>query len=78
MARITEFHEIAGDGRRHPTEVDCGYKSFTIDGATYLNLETYGSEGRKRQGQIIQSFQLDEQGAAYLMGVLRRSFPRIK
>jgi hypothetical protein len=78
MARITEFHKIAGEGRRHPTEVDCGYRAFKIGEATYLNLETYGSAERKLTGKTSQSFQLDEQGAAYLMGILRRRFPRLK
>ncbi len=78
MARIGEFTEmLGGDGNVHG-EVECGYKTFVVDGQTYLQLDTYGSEERKIQGKVSQSIQLDVTSAAYLMGVLRRTFPQIQ
>ena len=78
MARIGVFTEMAGgDGNVHG-EVECGYKIFVAHGQTYLQLDTYGSEERKLQGKVSQSIQLDVTSAAYLMGVLRRTFPQIQ
>lgn len=79
MAMISEFHQISHSGseRRH-SEVECGFKSFELAGETIVQLDTYGSSQRKDKGTISQSIQLDERGAAYLVGLLTRAFPNIK
>ncbi len=78
MAPINSFVELpSGDGRRHPTNVECGWRVVTADGETYLLLETYGSSDRKIPGKVSQSIQLDRQGAAALKSLLERAFPGI-
>jgi hypothetical protein len=77
MARVAEFFDLEmDDPRLHPTAVDCGVKSFEIGDETFLQLSTYGSSDRKGSG-VSQTLQLDVTAAAYLMGVLRRTFPQL-
>jgi hypothetical protein len=77
MARISGFFEIESDDVRiHPTQVACGLRSFEIGDDTFLQLSTYGSPDRKGSG-VSQTLQLDVTAAAYLMGVLRRTFPQL-
>ena len=78
MARIDSFEELPnGDGTLHQP-VECGFKIFTDEGKTIVQLDTYGSSDRKLQGKVSQSIQLDEAAAAYLFGILKRTFPRLK
>ena len=77
MARVAKFFDLEiDDPRLHPTSVDCGVKSFEVGDETYLQLSTYGSSDRKGSG-VSQTLQLDVTAAAYLMGVLRRTFPQL-
>lgn len=63
----------------HPTrlhgEVECGYAIVDIDGEPVVQIETYGSPDRVIPGKVSQSLQLTREGAAELVGVLRRAFP---
>lgn len=55
--------------------VECGWTTFEVDGATYLQLDTYGSSGRQIQGKVSQSIQLDPNSAAELSRIMTRIFP---
>ena len=51
MALIKQFVELPhAEGRRHPTAVECGWRTVDADGQTFLLLETYGSRDRKIPG----------------------------
>ncbi len=77
MARIVKFTQVESDLRRlHPTEVECGYRSYEVDGRRFLQLDTYGSAARRGTG-TSQSLQLDEEAAAKLMGLLQKAFPQL-
>lgn len=63
--------------RVHP-EVTCGYSLFVRNGATYLQLDTYGSAERKLLGKTSQSIQFDEDSARRLRELLDDAYPQGK
>jgi hypothetical protein len=75
MALVRGFVHAPKDENRVHGEVECGYLSFTADGKTYLQLDTYGSKHRKIPGKVSQSLQIDGEGARHLMALLRKTFP---
>jgi hypothetical protein len=77
MALIEQFDRMNKDTNRVHEPVTCGYTKFEAGGRTYLQLDTYGSSNRQIPGKVSQSIQLDEAGAAALLDVLRRTFPRL-
>lgn len=78
MAIISKFRKCQdGPERRHLTQVECGHRSFTVDGSTYLQLDTYGSSVRKLHGKVSQSIQLDKEMAKELKQLIERTFPGI-
>jgi hypothetical protein len=77
MALVRDFVRVNKANNRVHDEVECGYLSFTSSGRTYLQLDTYGSKGRKIPGKVSQSIQLDADGARELVALLRRTFPGI-
>ena len=50
MALIQEFFERQSDVQRVHAPVTCGYRSFTVQGKRYLQLDTYGTEDRVKKG----------------------------
>lgn len=75
MALIEGFDPSANDAQRVHGPVRCGYRAFTVDGKTVVQLDTYGSDERAIPGKISQSLQLDVDGARELIGILREAFP---
>lgn len=78
MALIQEFFERQSDVQRVHAPVTCGYRSFTVQGKRYLQLDTYGTEDRVKKGAISQSIQLDEEAAEKLMRLLLETFPSLR
>jgi hypothetical protein len=78
MALIEGFEKSGNEAQRVHGTVRCGYRSFTIEGKTLIQLDTYGSDEREIPGKISQSLQLDEQGAEELIAILREAFPGLK
>ena len=77
MARIVSFTPIArGDDRVHGP-VNCGFKIIDVEGQRLLQLDTYGSADRMITGKVSQSIQLDGDGAAELLKLLRQAFPHL-
>jgi hypothetical protein len=75
MAQIKNFvaKSPTGTERPHPTDVECGHKSFTdISGERFLQLDTYGSEERAIPGKISQSLQLNHAAAQNLKQIIDR------
>ena len=77
MALIAKFEDRPLEPRRVHGAVVCGYAATYINGERILQLETYGSPGRKMPETVSQSIQLTEAGARQLKTILERSFPGI-
>jgi hypothetical protein len=75
MAFVHEFHLVSSDRHDVHKPVSCGWRSFIADGKTILQLDTYGSEQRKILNKVSQTFQVDREGAAVLLGLIRETFP---
>jgi hypothetical protein len=75
MALIREFQQIHKESNRVHDAVECGWAIFEHRGATYLQLDTYGSRGRQIPGKVSQSIQLDAASAAELSRIIRRTYP---
>lgn len=78
MARIGEFREVTSQTNRLHSPVECGYRIFTVEGQTLLQLDTYGSTERKDRGSISQSVQLDEEAAETLAKLIVQAFPAVR
>ena len=79
MARVIRFKEMEVSGRSRPhTEVDCGFSFLAAPTDRVVQLDTYGSDLRAIPGKVSQSLQLDKDGAAQLIAILRRAFPDLK
>jgi len=75
MAFIKAF--LAGNKTRvttHPTQVVCSYTVVEVAGKRLMQLDTHGSSDREFPGKLSQTLQIDEQGAAELTAILKRSF----
>jgi hypothetical protein len=77
MALIREFRRIHKESNRLHEPVACGWTLLEINGATFVQLDTYGSNERQDVGTVSQSIQLDERGAAELLRILRQAFPAV-
>lgn len=78
MALITQFAEVNKDENRVHEGVECGYTIFERAGSHYLQLDTYGSRGRKFQGKVSKSIKLDERSAGELQALIRRAFLHLR
>lgn len=76
MALIREFVRIQKESNRVHDSVQCGWTTFESEGATILQLDTYGSQGRKIPGKMSQSLQLDATSALVLRRLIDDAFPR--
>lgn len=77
MALIGDFHQVNSDKSILHGPVSCGWRAFEVGGTRILQLDTYGSNTRKIPNKISQSIQLDRQGAAQLLDLIRDAFPGI-
>lgn len=76
MAYINEFFESKSATTSRPhTTCSCGWKVTERDGTKVLQLDTYGSHGRKDQGTVSQSIQIDRAQAQELLSIIRKTFP---
>jgi hypothetical protein len=75
VALIRDFRQVSSDKTGVHKPVSCGWQAFSSDGQTVLQLDTYGSEERQILGKVSQSIQLDREGAAALLKLIRQSFP---
>ncbi|AGM02896.1 hypothetical protein AORI_0307 [Amycolatopsis keratiniphila] len=75
MARVTEFFQVRGDTKPHPTEVECGYRTINTPTGPLLQLSTYGSDERQSEKKVSQTLQLDRENALRLVAIIRETFP---
>ncbi|OBG64738.1 hypothetical protein [Mycobacterium sp. E3339] len=74
MALISEFQHVGSDRNAVHKPVLCGWRSFTVDGQTFLQLDTYGSDERQIPNKVSQSIQLGRDGAATLLKLIQDTF----
>ncbi|MGC9455750.1 MAG: methionyl-tRNA formyltransferase [Phycisphaerae bacterium] len=78
MALVTQLERIAKDRPKVHKPTHGTYFSFVGDrDKRYFVLETYGTCDREFPEKVSQSVQLDEQGAAQLIRILREEFPNL-
>lgn len=74
MAFVGEFQRVFSDRNGMHKPVLCGWRTFNADGRTILQLDTYGSDERQIPNKVSQSLQLDRDGAAILLQLIRETF----
>ncbi len=77
MALIGEFHHVTSDKSALHKPVSCGWRAFHAGDMKILQLDTYGSDTRQIPNKVSQSIQLDREGAAELLKLIRDTFPGI-
>jgi hypothetical protein len=75
VALISKFVHVQKESNSVHDPVECGWTVFERNGATYVQLDTYGSGSRQIPGKVSQSIQVDEEAAGQLVRILRRGFP---
>ncbi len=76
MAIVRSLEWIAQGGRVHPTQVDCEVRAIADDGATYLQISSFGSDQRQREKKVSQTLQFDRETALALAAYVERVFGR--
>jgi hypothetical protein len=74
MARLRAFRKVPRERHRIHEATECEYAIYEIDGEKFLQLDTVGSTGRKLQGKVSQSIQIDGRAAKRLWDILRSEF----
>ena len=77
MALIGEFHQVNSDKSVLHKPVSCGWRAFYAGEVKVLQLDTYGSNTRQIPNKVSQSIQLDREGAAQLLKLIKDTFPGI-
>ena len=70
MALLTEFSPKEINRTSVHEKVDATFHIFEKDGETFLQIDTYGAEGRKFAGKVSQSIQLGKAGRHALIQLL--------
>lgn len=76
MALIRSFERTTRERYSAHQEVQCRVSAFIINGRTYLQLDTGGSNSRLHPGKVSQTIQLDLDSASELVAIIRATFPR--
>ncbi len=75
MALVTKVVLVRKDNRKVHRPTTCECSVFEDEGQRYVQLDTFGTDGRQFRGKISQSLQLDAQGAQELRAILDEAFP---
>lgn len=76
MARIRSFREGGFSNKQgFRVDVDCEYSTIDVNGARYLQLDTFGADDRATPGKANQTLHIDFDHAQELVGIIRRCFP---
>ena len=76
MALVTRLDKADKQRQSVHGETECQYSSFSKDGRSFLQLDTFGSAERKLQGKISQSLQLSREAAQQLSAIIDSVFGR--
>ncbi len=74
MARISAMVKHEKTRNTVHTQARCTYSVFVDAGTKYFQIDTYGTDQRKVQGQPSQKIQFDREFAAELVEVLKTEF----
>ncbi|MEW9615746.1 MULTISPECIES: hypothetical protein [unclassified Shinella] len=74
MARITHFQRDQMDRLQLHDEVDAKLFVQNYDGRKLVQISTYGRSSRQDVGKMSQTFQLDEEAARQLFGIMKAEF----
>ena len=74
MALVRKFKKLDGERYQLHSEVEARYAAFERDGKAFFQVNTYGREDREMPGKVSQTIQLDRDGAAQLVEILRKTF----
>lgn len=77
MALVRQIRPVEKERQAVHGETECSSSVFRAGGATYLQLDTYGSPERKHPEKVSQSLQFDENSAGQLLELIRRTFPNL-
>jgi hypothetical protein len=77
MAFLGEFSSVPSSASSLHKPVLCGWRMFDVEGKRILQLDTYGSEDRQIPDKVSQSIQIDREGAATLLKLIREAFPGV-
>ncbi len=72
MARIDSMQPREVQRVSVQSPVEAGYTIFEADGATFLQIVTYGSTQREVKGVVSQTIQFGPEGIAALRSLLDR------
>ena len=74
MALIRKFTEKRMDRNSIHKEIGATYTVFERDGRVFIQLDSYGTDGREIPGKKSQTIQLDRVGAKALHSILKNAF----
>ena len=74
MALVKKLERLSMSKNRVHAPANCTYTIFVEDGERYLQVDTYGSAGRKIKGKKSQTLQFDEHSAKALRALLEQHF----
>lgn len=77
MTLIRSLTHVTKERQSRHGESDGGWSIAKVDGVTYFQLDTYGSDDRQQESTISQSIQLDRERALQLISALRQTFPGV-
>jgi hypothetical protein len=77
MALIDSFVPRSTEHQSVHRPVECGWRFFTVEGETVLQLDTYGTDEREFRGKVSQSIQVDRAGARALVAIIDQAFPNL-
>jgi hypothetical protein len=76
MAIVRHLQEHPLQVEASHTETECTYSLVKdSDGTKYLQIDTYGSPGRKIEGKKSQSIRFSPEAVAELKSIIGRYFP---
>jgi hypothetical protein len=74
MALVKKLEHLSMSKNSVHAPANCTYTVFEEDGEKYLQVDTYGSAGRKIKGKKSQTLQLNRQSAQALKTVIEEHF----
>ena len=72
LINIEHLEKIDKERKKIHKETNTTYNVFKVNSKVYLQIDTYGSEGRKLKGKVSQSLQLDREVAIELISIMKK------
>lgn len=74
MAMINGFYENPMEQNSIHDGLDASFTIFERDGASFLQIDTYGSDLRANPGKKSQSIQLSRESGLAMIELIKRTF----